>query len=131
MFLMLSHWIRFSAFSWYLSHSALKTQWKLCEVGGLNWAPILPSYLAVILRAGTEIILVSRTFLLSYLFNKYFIVLTMPRARNPGINHFTTHWYLNRGVYSDNTVASYYSCSSYYSNLLRIYSFTILILRKL
>lgn len=54
MFRMLSHWNRFSPFSWYLNHLALKTQWKWYEVVALNWAPIIPSYLAVIPRAGTE-----------------------------------------------------------------------------
>lgn len=51
---LLSHGIRFSHFSWYPNHLALKTQWKWHEVAALNWAPIIPSYLAVILRAGTE-----------------------------------------------------------------------------
>lgn len=54
-----------------------------------------------------KIILAPGTFLLSYLFNKYFIVLIVPRVGNSDINHFTVHWYLNIGAYSDNTVVSY------------------------
>lgn len=54
-----------------------------------------------------KIILAPSTFLLSYLFNKYFIVLIVPRVCNSDINHFTAHWYLNIGTYSDNTVVSH------------------------
>lgn len=57
--------------------------------------------------------------------------LCQARTQNLDIKHFSIHWYLNIGVPSNNTVASYLDCLHYYSDLLRIYSFTILILSKL
>lgn len=71
---------------------------------------------------------VKENFLSSYLFNKHLTVLLVPRTHNPGINHFTLSPLAFKYRCLLSTVAGCLSDLDDYSNLMRIYIITILIL---